>query len=495
MVLKIVVVGAGFSGILFARFIEENCHDGDCEITVFESALNESDNQHWTQPVSGAALNINANGISYIQKYDTDFLRELKAASFPRKQIKCISTGKNIPDYINIPDIVEEGLASCYGAIIRWHDANQIARKLYGVEKIKWGVRVIGYSHNKFDGKIKIMTSDDAQYDDFDFLVAADGRYSAVRQVDELSNMPATFEDIFNFRLLVPISEECDKLCGDLELLYNIPDVKNCESFLTPSQIQHFSSTKAFKGLARAGIARCPPSSLCPLGSVYIFGNFSIDYDNSGNVLEYVKSASFLKSLFIPRGGVENLTAKAAWLIKTLETYSNELHWARFQHIEAKFSPNSSHAMKVSDDYFSCDNSNSNSTNADVIPVMYLGDAAHSFPPSLGQGATSAIEDAYIAAEILISKMKIFKSFLSSELSKDQTVDDSFARVKMIRDVIQSVSDARLSRIEMIKDLSITAGYHITPAIQSNIKTMTIEDIAAYQHENLQMEIDNWTRD
>jgi salicylate hydroxylase len=69
-------------------------------------------------------------------------------------------------------------------------------------------------------------------------------------------------------------------------------------------------------------------------------------------------------------------SAQARWLIDTICANASTPHWARMQEHEALFADPRRN-------------------------VLYLGDAAHGMVPTLGQGATQAIEDAAVAADLI----------------------------------------------------------------------------------------------
>jgi len=69
-------------------------------------------------------------------------------------------------------------------------------------------------------------------------------------------------------------------------------------------------------------------------------------------------------------------SAQARWLIDMVCQNAAETHWARMQEHDLLY-------------------------RADDCNVLYLGDAAHGMVPTLGQGATQAIEDAANAAALI----------------------------------------------------------------------------------------------
>jgi salicylate hydroxylase len=173
--------------------------------------------------------------------------------------------------------------------------------------------------------------------DDIDLLIAADGRYSQIRKI--LSGEPATRHiGVAISRLLVP--DTSDGLIDDYEQWFNGPN--------------------------RLLAFRVPPSH------VYAACAFPIAPDQP--IADHQKSADALRAAYTPSNGV--LTDQTRWLIDTICAHAGDMHWARLQEHNALY--------------------------ADPLSnVLYLGDAAHGMVPTLGQGATQAVEDAACAAGLI----------------------------------------------------------------------------------------------
>lgn len=464
---RVAVIGAGFSGALFASNIQKELRDigglehVNIQLRVYEQSLQEGFS-HWTQPQVGAGLNINANGMACIRSFNEKLYNNLRALSLPRKRIKVTSVDARIGNLFNISDTVEAGLSDCHGAMIRWADANRTVRDT--VSDIHWGKEIVGYTYDEnsktFMLRVKdLLQSEITEFEEgpFDFVVATDGRYSSVRlqseSVSKKAGVPVVYDNVRNFRLIVP--DNSGGLFGDdLELFYNLP-----------SHSDSFSS--AFKGLARVGIARCPATAQNPADSLYIFGNFAVECDEEQDIAEEFKKFPYLKKMFSLEDGAEGyLTPQGRWLLETLEREAPTLHWARFQHIEPKFSPNSPDINKEK--------------NSSYLPILYLGDCAHAFPPSLGQGATSSIEDGYAASQIFLDHVRgLTEEHLVSKEKKHEAM----------RDIIEDIARQRKDRIEMIQKLSIIAGEHIASPTRSKDHCRN-KQIAA-----MQSEVDAWTND
>jgi salicylate hydroxylase len=173
--------------------------------------------------------------------------------------------------------------------------------------------------------------------DDIDLLIATDGRYSQMRRT--FSGEPAIRHvGVAISRVLVP--DTSDGLIDDYEQWFNGPN--------------------------RLLAFRVPPAH------VYVASAFPIA---PGETLpEHFKDPDFLRNAFTPAGG--QLSDQARWLIDTICANAADMHWARMQE----------HDVLYADP---------------VSNVLYLGDAAHGMVPTLGQGATQAVEDAAFAAGLI----------------------------------------------------------------------------------------------
>ena len=173
--------------------------------------------------------------------------------------------------------------------------------------------------------------------DAIDLLIAADGRYSRVRRA--ISGEPQiTQTGVAISRVLVP--DTSNGLIDDYEQWFNGP--KRLLAF------------------------RVPP------GHIYIACAFPIPLD--ADIPPHLKTAEALRAAFTPSSATPS--AQAQWMIDTVCANVADTHWARMQEHDALY-----HAADCN--------------------VLYLGDAAHGMVPTLGQGATQAIEDAAVAATLI----------------------------------------------------------------------------------------------
>ena len=167
--------------------------------------------------------------------------------------------------------------------------------------------------------------------------IAADGRYSRTRRV--MSGEPRTrLTGVAVFRVLV--GDTSGGLIDDYEQWFNGPN--------------------------RLLAFRVPPDH------VYIAGTFPILPE--ADIAEDLRAPEALRKAYTPPAAPPS--EEARWLIDTVCNNAAETHWARMQEHDLLY-------------------------RADDCNVLYLGDAAHGMVPTLGQGATQAIEDAANAAALI----------------------------------------------------------------------------------------------
>lgn len=163
-----------------------------------------------------------------------------------------------------------------------------------------------------------------------DLLIACDGRYSRLRE--GLCGSPVIRHlGVANFRLLV-----------DDAGATGIDDMEQW-----------------FHGPHRLLVFRLAD------GRLYVSGNLPIE--PGGDLDDRWKTPTGLRAAYLPgRGPVD---PRFAYLIEAAAARADRLHWSRAQEIDIRF-----HALGGR--------------------VLFVGDSAHAMAPTLGQGATQAIEDA-----------------------------------------------------------------------------------------------------
>lgn len=106
-----------------------------------------------------------------------------------------------------------------------------------------------------------------------------------------------------------------------------------------------------------------------PADFVYCAGSFPIGDD--GIVSDEMKTPQFLRRAYTPQGGT--LCPEAAYLVEAIEQYADRIHWARLQDGTTRYEAGEG--------------------------VLLVGDSAHPMVPTLGQGATQAVEDACVVVD------------------------------------------------------------------------------------------------
>jgi salicylate hydroxylase len=171
----------------------------------------------------------------------------------------------------------------------------------------------------------------------FDLLVGADGRYSRLRAMT-CGEPESTPLGVCIWRLLVSEASDCP----------------------------YDDYGQWFQGNARLLSFRVLG------GAVYIAGTFPLRGD--GEIDVAMKTAAAQRALFTPDGAAP--CPAVAWMLDRIEAQLAEIHWAR-----SATAPMLRHDASGR--------------------ALFLGDAAQAMVPTLGQGATQAVECGVVAAEVL----------------------------------------------------------------------------------------------
>jgi len=171
----------------------------------------------------------------------------------------------------------------------------------------------------------------------FDLLVGGDGRYSRLRALTA-GEPSSTLLGVCIWRLLVTEAEDCP----------------------------YDDYGQWFNGNARLLSFRVPG------GAVYIAGTFPLN--GADQIPEAMKTAAAQRALFTPANGAP--CAAVAWMLDRIDRHLPDIHWAR-----SATSPVLRHAADER--------------------VLFLGDAAQAMVPTLGQGATQAVECGVVAGAVL----------------------------------------------------------------------------------------------
>jgi salicylate hydroxylase len=302
-------------------------------------------------------------------------------------------------------DLPLANVADGPGWRIRWSELYRVLREAAG-NSVAYGCEITDISRDAIDaGKTSISWSQHGKprrLEGIDLLIAADGRYSRVRHM--ISGEPAVRQTgVAIFRLLVP--DTSDGLIDDYEQWFN-----------GPNRLLSF---------------RVPP------GHIYIAGTFPIRPE--ARIDDSAKTSDALRAAYTPRTAPPS--AQARWLIDTVCQNVTETHWARMQEHEMLY-------------------------RAADCNVLYLGDAAHGMVPTLGQGATQALEDAANAATLITQRYDAGNRDVDRWLS-----DIEAARNDRMRSVMEFSRDATDTMLEGADPVKGTAHKNQEP-FQNRLKAL-----------------------
>lgn len=230
------------------------------------------------------------------------------------------------------------------GIRIRWSELYAALRE-QAQGLIRYGARVSSLGYMASDPDRLFVDYEQGgvahRIDNIDLLVAGDGRYSITRE--RLVGAPVMRQHgVVIYRLLVP--DTSGGLIDDYEQWFNGPN-----------------RLLAFR---------------VPGDAIYIAGTFPIA--PGAEVPPEAKNADYQRALYTPASGKPS--AQCAWLIDQICGNVSSIHWARLQESPPLYCDQRGH-------------------------VLYLGDASHGMVPTLGQGATQAVEDACVAADLLVKHL------------------------------------------------------------------------------------------
>ena len=272
-------------------------------------------------------------------------------------------------------------VAESPGWRIRWSELYRVLREAAGT-CVHYGCEITGVARAaSHPCKAKVAWIQDGRVghiDDIDLLIAADGRYSLVRRV--MSGEPKVRQTgVAISRVLVPDTSK--GLIDDYEQWFNGPN--------------------------RLLAFRVPP------GHVYVACAFPIPPD--ADIQPHSKTADTLRAVYTPRSSLPS--AQARWLIETVCANVAETHWARMQEHDVLY-------------------------RAADCNVLYLGDAAHGMVPTLGQGATQAIEDGATAASLIEQRYRQGQHDVSIWLSEIEGLRK--ARMRFVMEFSLEATDTLL---------------------------------------------------
>ena len=316
---RIVVVGAGIAGSLITAGLSDRA---DVELVCLER-VGPDDHAE-----AGTGLNVGPNAMTCLTAHLPDVAARIVANSLP-----WTSWTVSLTNGRPLMDLRLDTVADHPGIRIRWAELYALLREpirrhitfgaeLTGCERaaVAWRDRATGAEHT---------------IDGIDLLIAADGRYSPIR--DFVLGGPETphFLGVCLYRVLFPAGEDCP--------------------------IDDYGQW--FNGANRLLAFRVPGDF------VYCAGSFPIPA--GGGVPDAMKTPEFLRAAYRPERGEPS--PQAAYLIAAIQRHADRIHWARLQEGSVAYGREPG--------------------------VLLVGDSAHPMVPTLGQGATQACEDACVVLD------------------------------------------------------------------------------------------------
>jgi salicylate hydroxylase len=280
--------------------------------------------------VAGNGLNVGPNALIALDQVMPDMAARLRAVSLRWRQWQASTMAGERLLQLPLAEV-----AASDGMRIRWAELYRVCRERV-LPRVRWRTEVteVRGAHGEGPLSLTVRAADGAatDIDDVDLLIVTDGRFSALRR--QLCGATETRHlGVANFRVLLDDGGRWD--IDDLAQWHNGP----CRLL-------------AFR---------------LKDGLVYLSGNVPIPVDQE--TPEHLTTADGLAQAYTPADGVMAEVPRALLAGACAAAARGELHWSRLQESDVVWSDPSAR-------------------------VLFLGDAGHAMVPTLGQGATMAIEDA-----------------------------------------------------------------------------------------------------
>jgi salicylate hydroxylase len=286
---------------------------------------------------SGTGLNVGPNALKALALASPDLERTIRAESFAWARWTV-----ELVDGTNLMDLDLAQVADNPGIRIRWSQLYRLLRAhAHSAIRYRHSIAAAVPSEDGVDLRIVDATSGaEIARDTFDLLVVAEGRFSPLR--DSLFGPMATkYVGAATFRVLIDgIADPSACPIGDYGQWFN-----------GPNRILAFQ---------------------VPGNAVYGSGSFPLGID--AKLTDDLKQPDYLRALDTPASGT--LCPSVAFMVEHIVRNTERIHWARLQEGELVYA----HPSRR---------------------VLALGDAAHPMVPTLGQGATQAVEDACATARLI----------------------------------------------------------------------------------------------
>jgi salicylate hydroxylase len=279
-----------------------------------------------------------------------------------------------------------DSVATEFGWRFRWSELYRVLRGAAG-PAVRYGATITELGEG-VDGRPFVAWTEAGQahrLDGIDLLIGADGRYSQVRE--RFSGKPAMRQfGISIFRMLVP--DTSGGLIDDYEQWFN--------------------------GNNRLLAFRVKS------GQIYITGTFPIPVGAA--TPEELKRPEALRAAYTPKGG--ELGAQAAWMVDVACANVGDLHWARLQESALSY-------------------------GEPETGILYLGDSAHGMVPTLGQGATQAVEDACVIASLIAQRWQSGSRDAAEWIRAASALRN--ARMRFVMDLSVAASDTMIAGADPVE--------------------------------------------
>jgi 2-polyprenyl-6-methoxyphenol hydroxylase-like FAD-dependent oxidoreductase len=326
---------------------------------------------------SGTGLNVGPNALKALAAASPDLERAIRADSFAWKRWTV-----DLVDGTNLMDLDLARVADNPGIRIRWSQLYRLLRGFAG-DAIRYRRSIADAIPHENGVELAIVDATsgaDIARETVDMLVIAEGRFSPLR--DALFGPMATkYVGAATFRVLIDgIGDPAACPIGDYGQWFN-----------GPNRILAFQ---------------------VPGNAVYGSGSFPLGID--AKLTDDLKQPDFLRALYTPPSG--RLCPSVAFMVEHIVRNTERIHWARLQEGELVYA----HPSRR---------------------VLALGDAAHPMVPTLGQGATQAVEDACAAARMIRDAVRDARPF--AEIP-DAVAALRTARVRNCMEFSRAASDTML---------------------------------------------------
>jgi salicylate hydroxylase len=328
---------------------------------------------------AGNGLNIGPNALKALDIVMPAMANELRAVSLPWTCWRA-----NLVSGEPLYEVPLSEVADRPGIRIRWADLYGVAREAVA-EATHFEEALVSLNYGNADSdRLSIdlehtVTKERSTIADIDLLIAGDGRYSRVREL--CYGVPKAKQlQVANFRLLI-----------------------DEQKFSGLKELEEWDMEQWFNGPHRLLAYRLPK------GTIYLSGTVPIT--TAGELMaEKRAAAEALQRAYIPATGPTLEVCKL--LLEATHDQLHMLHWSRMQQIPTCFRDRGGR-------------------------VLLVGDSAHAMVPTLGQGATQAIEDGCAFVALMEAR--------AAEGKMD------------VRDLTASYEKLRSDRIEFIRKLSWSA--------------------------------------